>query len=133
MSLIPPGIKGAEKLLEQPGVPPLPAFSVVVRADFSASEDPGRREYRLDLVLDTDDAWQPVPPRSHRVHLRFEGVTELALSGFGRTPTQVCCLVIDDVSHRQLEGVKYQVSCVDNNDFGFFFRAAEVVSVRCNA
>jgi hypothetical protein len=129
MNPTPTPIPGTEKIETLLGVSSFVGFANVVNLNLIALTGSGRREYRLDLVLQTDDPWKPTPGKSFRVHMRFDGVKGLRLTELDGPPDQLTGLMIDDVSHRQLEGIRLQVSSCEGDEFKLFCRTAEVVDV----
>jgi hypothetical protein len=129
MTPTPTRIPGTEKIEALLGVSSFVCFTNVVDFNLTALAGTGRREYRLDLVLQNDDPWKPTPGRSFRVNLRFDGVKGLRLPEIDGPPDQITGLVIDDVSHRQLEGIRFHVSSCEGEEFNLLCRSAEVMSV----
>lgn len=74
--------------------------------------------------------WPAVHGEWFEVTLRFLGVQDLRLSGFGPGPRQVMGFAIDDCSDRQLEGIAYRVGDYEDDRISFFCARVVVESRR---
>ena len=81
---------------------------------------------------DAAKSWPADMQPFHRVCLTFEGVRDLRLTGFGRTPRQVMGFDIRDVSDDGLEGVGFDVGDYEGDVIAFKCRdiTVELVSAR---
>ena len=80
--------------------------------------------YVLDLVIENEQERPPLV-----CHLRFFGVSELRLEGFGGTGTRIMGFDVNDISDRGWEGISVEVYDFENNDIHFFARRMEIVAL----
>lgn len=81
---------------------------------------------RRDIVV---QGWPSKQLDYYRIHLRFEGIRDLFLSGFGTTPKQIMGFDIVDISDRGWQEINFQIEDYEQNQIGFLCRSIGVQSV----
>jgi hypothetical protein len=117
-------IKGRSKLDAVAGPRGYAMFSKVRSMTFFEDCQGPRPGYSLVLELESES-----PAERYRLRVRFTGVKELEVRGFGSCPTQVTGLDVVDVSSDQLEGIRFRVDDYENGAIRFLCGTAEVEEV----
>lgn len=121
-------LRGLEQLEFAMGDVSFTPFSKVVSLVFFEDCQNSDLDYSVILELESD-----LRNDNYRMKMKFEGVRELKVLNFGNRPTQITGLSIDDISSRQLQGLRYEVTDYENGVIRFFCRTAEILTVeKCN-
>lgn len=117
-------IRGQEKLESALGSNSYTPFSKVVSLVFFEECQNSDLSYSVILELESD-----LQIDNFRMKMKFEGVRELQVLNFGNRPTQITGLSINDVSSRQLQDLRYEVTDYENGVIRFYCRSAEILAV----
>jgi len=101
--------------------------------EYRCANSEGSAQLRLSARFQRRDTakhgWPDDKSPFVKVSLIFDGVINLQLKGFGRTPKQIMGFDIRDVSDRGLEGVRFSVEDYENNQISFDCADASVDGV----
>jgi hypothetical protein len=114
-------VPGIAEARAQIGAFTLSDFATVIALAFCERANSPNHEKDIDLLLQSDR-------HNYRLLLRFSGVRGLRLSGFGNL-TRITGLDIMDISDRQWEGMRWEISDFENGFVHFSCREARVVGV----
>ncbi len=115
---------GLELAKEAMGIFSFSEFRIVRDLHFYEVTIDDQTTQSIELTLDSEDR-----APNYRLHLRFQGVSNLRIDGFGGGETRVIGFDIVDLSDGQLENIAWEVIDFENDAIQFYAMSAEIVSV----
>ncbi len=100
---------------------------------YQAQQTESPAELHLECIVERRDTathgWPSETNPRFKANLRFTGVTDLSIKGFGDGDTQIMGFDVVDLSDRGWEQVKYEVQDYENTRIHFLCAGFEVIDV----
>ncbi len=100
----------------------LRGFTNLIHLEFSVEQNSGMCKLLLDLAKGEGS-------RAEFIRVEFGGVSNLFIKDFGGGITQLLYIVIEDIRHRQLDRINYQIRELERESLSFLCRTVNISSV----
>jgi hypothetical protein len=111
-----------------------PADIAFVRSlQYEVTDDPPASALEIEFIAIrremAPNGWPFAGAPYYRVRMRFQGIRNLQLKGFGEYPPQMVGFEITDISDRGWERIQFQVEDYENDRLSFWCEDAAIVAV----